>query len=148
MTCGRLGLQVAHRVAQQMPMPTPSNVPVDPKEDTEMDTEMLPEDYVLLFEKTPETEGVNSPKKMRIDSPSSVSTTANSPAACLGEHQPRHRGGWTKEIFANMTEEEIRDRLGIAGTSIAMDWEREDLLATLMEIDKVNLEMSKLGVSM
>ncbi|CAK9096406.1 unnamed protein product [Durusdinium trenchii] len=40
------------------------------------------------------------------------------------------------EFYAAMTEEEIRERLGVAGSNIAMEWEREDLLATLMEIDK------------
>lgn len=51
------------------------------------------------------------------------------------------------EFYASMTEEEIRDRLGVAGTNIAMEWEREDLLNTLMEIDKVIPEMSKLDLS-
>ncbi|CAK9077439.1 unnamed protein product [Durusdinium trenchii] len=122
----------------------------------EDDMEMLPEDYVLLLERTPiwelpddddleaeETESGH--KKMRMDSPSSASTAATSPAApsspCIlpSPHEP--------EFYAAMTEEEIRERLGVAGSNIAMEWEREDLLATLMEIDKVIPEMSKLGLS-
>lgn len=160
---GAVQAQTAQTQVQTMPQPLnqPFSFSMLPEpETTDADMEMLPEDYVLLLESTPiweipdydddedledETQSANGTKKMRIDSPSSASTAANSPAApsspCMlpSPHEP--------EFYASMTEEEIRDRLGVAGTNIAMEWEREDLLATLMEIDKVIPEMSKLDLS-
>lgn len=166
MTCtagAKQGPFPAQDMLQTMPtssMPFSMRTPSDPNTDSrdmDMDTEMLPEDYVLLLESTPiweipdddleadEAPCANGPKKMRVDSPSEASTTASSPAApsspCMvpSPHEP--------EFYTAMTEEEIRERLGVAGTTIAMEWDREDLLATLMEIEKVIPEMSNWGQS-
>ncbi|CAJ1438080.1 unnamed protein product [Effrenium voratum] len=110
----------------------------------------LPEDYVLLLESTPvwvipdddpdegdKQESIQEVKykKMRVEPPSSASTASPSPTSspCLSPLPDLD--------YSHMTEDEIRDRLGVAGTDIAMDWEKEELLATLMEIEK---ELSRL----
>ncbi|CAJ1390390.1 unnamed protein product [Effrenium voratum] len=133
---------------------TPADIPFSvrtPSEDTDTEmNEMLPEDYVLLLESTPvwvipdddpdegdKQESIQEVKykKMRVEPPSSASTASPSPTSspCLSPLPDLD--------YSHMTEDEIRDRLGVAGTDIAMDWEKEELLATLMEIEK---ELSRL----
>mmetsp|Transcript_47913 Transcript_47913/g.89724 ORF Transcript_47913/g.89724 Transcript_47913/m.89724 type:complete len:187 (-) Transcript_47913:59-619(-) len=143
-------------------LPTPPELQT-PAELPDSDTEMQPADYVLLFQSTPiwvypddnddddddlVADAAVADGKARQVPTSCASTAAPTPAETSPCTSPASNPVPTDDdelmftaedysAYSALTRDELREELGIAGTDMLEDWTREDLLATLMEIEKV-----------
>ncbi|CAE7555773.1 unnamed protein product [Symbiodinium sp. CCMP2456] len=134
-----------------------------PPESLDSDTEMLPEDDVLLLMSSPIwitpddddilTDALDA-KKMQ-DLPSSTASTAppsptcSMPCTSAAVSPPNRDFLWQlereKELSA-LSRDELRQELGLDGTDVAENWSRHDLLITLVEMEKVIPDMSRLAI--
>jgi len=150
---------------QDMLMASPVTPPElqTPPESVDSDTEMLPEDDVLLLMSSPIwitpddddilTDALDA-KKMQ-DLPSSTASTAppsptcSMPLASAAVSSPNRDFLWQlereKELSA-LSRDELRQELGLDGTDVAENWSRHDLLITLVEMEKVIPDMSRLAI--
>ncbi|CAE7215128.1 unnamed protein product [Symbiodinium natans] len=153
---------------QEMLIPTSPATPPElrtPSEFQDSDTEMLPEDDVVWLMSspvwiTPDDDDdeiltdARDPDKMKELPTSAASTAPPSPAltalcASATAPVPNRDAAWQlqreKELSA-LSREELREELGLDGTDIAQSWSQHDLLITLVEIEKVIPDMSRLVI--
>lgn len=77
--------------------------------------------------------------------PSSASSTpVASPVLCPIQSPSIAIDEPPKDHYCSLNEEELRDQLGLAGTQIAVGWEKEDLISVLQMLDKIEADMPAL----
>ncbi|CAE7699381.1 unnamed protein product [Symbiodinium microadriaticum] len=163
---GHQGRTVNNSDDQDMLIASPLTPPElqTPPESLDSDTEMLPEDDVLLLMSSPIwitpdddddilTDALDA-KKMQ-DLPSSTASTAppsptcSMPCTSAAVSSPNRDLLWQlereKELSA-LSRDELRQELGLDGTDVAENWSRHDLLITLVEMEKVIPDMSRLAI--